>query len=80
MKYKCKSASVVHPTSVAAIQTELYNNGPMEAAFSIYEDFFNYKSGVYYHQVGGLAGGLSVKMIGWGRDAASGLDYWLCAN
>lgn len=25
--------------------TELYKNGPVEAAFSVYEDFLQYKSG-----------------------------------
>ena len=79
-KYKCKTGSVVHPTSISGIQTELYNNGPMEAAFTVYEDFFNYKSGVYYHVSGGMAGGHAIKMLGWGHDSASGLDYWLCAN
>ena len=79
-KYKCKAGSVVHPISVSGIQTELYNNGPVEAAFTVYEDFFNYKSGVYYHQSGGQAGGHAIKLLGWGFDTTSGLNYWLCAN
>jgi len=40
----------------------------------------NYASGVYYHRTGGVMGGHAVKILGWGHDAASGLDYWLCAN
>jgi hypothetical protein len=35
-KYKCASGSVVHPTSVAGIQTEIMNNGPVNAAFTVY--------------------------------------------
>lgn len=77
-KYKCKSGSVVNPTSVSAIQNELYNNGPLEGAFTVYEDFFNYKSGVYYHVSGGVAGGHAIKVLGWGVE--NGLNYWLCAN
>ncbi len=77
-KYKCKSGSTVHPTSVQGIKDQLYNNGPMEAAFTVYEDFFNYKSGVYYHVSGGVAGGHAIKMLGWGTE--NGMDYWLCAN
>ena len=77
-KYKCQPNSVVNPTSVDAIKTELYNNGPMEGAFTVYEDFFNYKSGVYYHVSGGVAGGHAIKVLGWGVE--SGLNYWLCAN
>jgi len=29
------------------IRSEIYTNGPVETAFSVYEDFMNYKSGVY---------------------------------
>jgi cathepsin B len=53
IKYKCKSGYIVHPTIVSNMQNELYNNGPLEGAFTVYEDFFNYKSGVYYHKTGG---------------------------
>jgi len=50
----------------------------MEGAFTVYEDFFNYKSGVYYHVSGGVAGGHAIKVLGWGVE--NGLNYWLCAN
>ncbi len=30
-----------------SIKTEIYNNGPVEGAFSVYEDFVSYKSGTY---------------------------------
>jgi len=52
----------------------------MEAAFTVYNDFMSYSSGVYYHKTGGVLGGHAIKVLGWGHDAASGLDYWLCAN
>lgn len=77
-KYKCASGTIVNPTTVSAIQTELYNNGPMEGAFTVYQDFFSYSSGVYYHVSGGVAGGHAIKIIGWGVE--NGLNYWLCAN
>lgn len=41
-KYKCKAGSVVHPTTTDAIKTEIYKNGPVEGAFTVYTDFFNY--------------------------------------
>lgn len=53
--------------------------GPMETGFEVYHDFFNYKSGVYHHVSGELAGGHAVKILGWGTDEA-GTDYWICAN
>lgn len=77
-KYMCVSDSIVHPSTAAQIKSELYQHGPMEGAFTVYEDFFNYKSGVYYHVSGGVAGGHAIKVLGWGTE--KGLDYWLCAN
>jgi cathepsin B len=78
VKNRCKANTIVHPTTVQGIKDELYNNGPAEAAFTVYDDFFNYKSGVYYHVSGGVAGGHAIKILGWGNE--SGMDYWLCAN
>jgi len=44
----------------------------------VYQDFMNYKSGVYKYTSGGLLGGHAVKMVGWGSE--NGVDYWICAN
>lgn len=77
-KYKCKAGSVVEMTTPEQIKSELYNYGPVEAAFEVYEDFFSYSSGVYQHVTGKLEGGHAIKVIGWGKEA--GLDYWLCVN
>lgn len=60
------------------IKAELYNNGPVEAAFMVYEDFADYKGGVYRHVKGDLIFGHSVKMMGWGVE--NGTKYWLVAN
>jgi len=37
------------PSQVAKIQTEIMTNGPVEAAFTVYNDFLSYKTGVYHH-------------------------------
>lgn len=58
--------------------TEIYNNGPVSAAFTVYDDFLTYKSGVYHHVTGAALGGHAVKIIGWGEDA--GINYWLVVN
>ena len=50
----------------------------MEAAFSVYEDFLHYKSGVYKHTTGDYLGGHAVEIVGWGT--LNGEDYWLVAN
>jgi len=60
------------------IAAEIVQNGPVEAAFSVYEDFVHYKSGVYVHKTGSYLGGHAVKIIGYGTE--SGLPYWLVVN
>lgn len=77
-KYKCKEGSIVEGTTPAQIKSNIYNHGPMETGFTVYQDFFNYKTGVYKHVTGGMAGGHAVKIVGWGHE--DGANYWICAN
>jgi cathepsin B len=65
-------------SSPAAIQTAIMNQGPVEAAFTVYADFANYVSGVYSHVSGSMEGGHAIRIVGWGTD--SGVDYWKVAN
>ncbi|CAI0470166.1 unnamed protein product [Linum tenue] len=69
----------VDSSDVSNIMTEVSQNGPVEVAFTVYEDFAYYKSGVYKHITGGVMGGHAVKLIGWGT-SEDGEDYWLLAN
>lgn len=78
--YKAKAGSIVTPHDVTSIQTLIQTSGPVEAGFSVYNDFFSYKSGVYQHKTGSLAGGHAIKIIGWGVDTTSKLPYWIVAN
>lgn len=61
------------------IMMEIYKNGPVEAAFSVYEDFMTYKSGVYKHVTGRFLGGHAVKLLGWGV-SEDDEPYWILAN
>jgi cathepsin B len=63
---------------VTGMQQELFTNGPVVAAFNVYEDFYSYTSGVYHHIWGSLVGGHAVKVIGWGVEDDT--PYWLVAN
>lgn len=63
---------------VEEIQAEIYKNGPVEGAFTVYEDFPLYKTGVYKHVSGSPLGGHAIKILGWGVE--DGIPYWLCAN
>jgi cathepsin B len=60
------------------IRQEIFENGPVEAAFTVYEDFVNYKTGVYQHTTGKALGGHAIKILGWGVE--NGTKYWLIAN
>lgn len=64
------------------IQREILTQGPVQAIFRVYADFFMYKSGVYepfkpnpndpvdaYH---------SVKLLGWGIE--NEVPYWVKIN
>lgn len=79
LHYGRKAYSVSrHPDQ---IQADIMTNGPVEAAFSVYSDFLNYKSGVYHHVAGGFLGGHAVKILGWGvEDDDNNTPYWLVAN
>ncbi|KAL1516758.1 hypothetical protein ABEB36_000619 [Hypothenemus hampei] len=63
---------------VEQIETEIVQNGPVEAAFSVYEDFLNYRSGVYKHTAGSFLGGHAVRILGYGVE--NNVPYWLVAN
>ena len=52
----------------------MVTKGPVTAAFTVYEDFVNYKSGVYKHVTGSALGGHAVKIIGYG------IDHWIVVN
>ncbi|XP_050531273.1 cathepsin B-like isoform X2 [Daktulosphaira vitifoliae] len=60
------------------IQKDIMVHGPIEATFLVFDDFFNYKSGVYVRSSTSLMGGHGVKLIGWGVE--EGVPYWLLVN
>ena len=45
------------------IQMELFKNGPVQTAFTVYEDFLSYHSGVYKHTTGNALGGHAVIQV-----------------
>lgn len=63
-------------SNAAAMKTWLSAYGPLTACFSVYDDFFSYRSGVYHHVSGGLAGGHCVCVVGYNDPG----QYWICKN
>jgi cathepsin B len=64
--------------SVSEMQTAIYTSGPIQVAFDIYTDFYNYKSGVYRKTTNSQDGSHSVYVVGWGT--LNGSPYWLAIN
>jgi cathepsin B len=75
-KHYC--ADLVNVRCSADVKRELYENGPLETGFMVYQDFMSYTGGVYTHTAGGFLGGHAVEIIGWGVE--SGTEYWVCKN
>lgn len=61
---------------IQAIKDYISTKGPIEACFTVYTDFFNYRSGVYKQVTGKIEGGHCVCIVGY--DTAGG--YWICKN
>ena len=79
-KFKCEKGSTKEARGSSQIKSLIADGGPVETGFTVYSDFFNYKSGVYHHTSGSVQGGHAVKILGWGVDEKSGYKYWICAN
>jgi hypothetical protein len=62
----------------AAIQSAIMTAGPVETAFTVYQDFENYVSGVYKKTSSTVLGGHAVRIVGWGVDGTT--KYWKVAN
>jgi len=62
----------------AAIQNAIMTSGPVETAFTVYQDFENYVSGVYKKTSSTVLGGHAVRIVGWGVDGST--KYWKVAN
>ena len=54
------------------IMDAIMNDGPVEAAFTVYEEFELYSSGIYQHVSGQRRGGRghAIKIVGWGVETA----------
>lgn len=77
-KIKGSKAVSLKDLDVAGAMAAL-QKGTVSVAFTIYEDFLTYKSGVYKHITGKELGGHAVAFIGYGTDPTGG-DYWLVKN
>jgi C1A family cysteine protease len=63
-------------TSWHEMKPWLSSKGPLSVAFTVYEDFFNYASGVYKHVSGNQVSGHAVTCVGYSDSQGA----WLCKN
>ena len=63
-------------TSITAMKEWLATRGPLVACYTVYKDFFAYRSGVYRHVSGDAVGGHCVCCVGY-NDAES---CWIMKN
>lgn len=63
-------------TKASDIKTWLSTKGPLVACYTVYQDFFSYKRGVYRHVSGKVRGGHCVSCVGYNDQQR----YWICKN
>jgi C1A family cysteine protease len=62
--------------AVADRKNVLATKGPMVAGMAVYQDFFSYRSGVYRHVSGALAGYHAISVVGYDDTQ----KCWMCKN
>ncbi len=63
-------------TDHAQMKAWIAARGPLATCFTVYDDFFSYRSGVYSHLTGAVAGGHCVSVVGYDDRA----QCWICKN
>jgi C1A family cysteine protease len=71
--------------NVENMKQSLYNEGPLVSVFAVPNDFVDYDGNTIYQSPSGWSHETSdqwhaVELVGWGKDAASGQEYWVCRN
>jgi cathepsin B len=78
LNIKLKATTFDQFQGIPAIKREIMTNGPVQAGFTVYDDFFNYSDGVYQATSSTVAGGHAVEIVGWSTDNHG--DYWIVKN
>jgi cathepsin B len=77
---KYRTSSSYHVLGAAPeIRRELVRKGPVQATFTVYEDFLNYAGGIYRYVAGRRLGLHAVKVVGYGVDG-NGSAFWRADN
>lgn len=71
-----KIASWSSVLSIADRKNVLATKGPVVGGLAVYQDFFSYKTGVYKHVTGNLAGYHAISVVGYDDNQ----KCWICKN
>ncbi|HEY0035818.1 MAG TPA: C1 family peptidase [Longimicrobium sp.] len=69
-------AARVELASPVSVKNRLTSTGPVVGCFTVYEDFYHYKTGIYHHVTGTEQGGHCVLVIGYSEPD----QCWICKN
>uniref|UniRef100_A0A0G4H6E6 Peptidase C1A papain C-terminal domain-containing protein n=1 Tax=Chromera velia CCMP2878 TaxID=1169474 RepID=A0A0G4H6E6_9ALVE len=69
-------------TGERAIQAAIWRYGAVAAFMDVYNDFLDYRGGVYSHREGSgeVMGSHIVQLIGWGVDRDTRVPFWIAEN
>lgn len=71
--------------NIQNMKNHIYFEGPIIGTFLVYSDFQNYDGTTIYEPSaavlsGSPEGAHAIELIGWGKDPASGAEYWVGRN
>jgi hypothetical protein len=76
-----KPGDAANLRNVENMKSHIFNEGPIQATFTVMDDFSNYDGlTIYEPQSTTATGGHAIEIIGWGVDATSGVQFWVCRN
>lgn len=63
----------------AYIQQDIFTYGPALATMNVYQDFLNYRYGVYRYTSGSYVANIAVRILGWSV-SQDGIPYWIAVT
>ena len=65
---------------IDAMKKELFARGPMSCQMMVTNKFEKYTGGIYSERVLLPLPNHAISVVGWGKDAKSGVEYWIVRN
>lgn len=67
-------------TGTQDMKKEIFQRGPITCGIQATDRFLKYQGGIYHEDVGQAVLNHDISILGWGKDAASGVEYWIGRN